>query len=234
MGFKRVVIIGMLLSSIVGCSKGVDKNDADKPKEVINEGVSPDIKKDTTEVVNNKEVEENKTEEIDDGGKSTNKVQTNKNKVESAKKDSKDKVISVKGVDKSKNMKKKSSDPCVSCEVVIKSSVIDDYKIRLTLENTSDGKLEIKFPTSQEYDFKIKGSKGEIFYSYSQSKSFSQVEKKKVLELGESLHYDIDLRDIFVNNMLPKGSYVVELFINGYVGVKDLRGTLTFVTINHE
>jgi len=226
-----VVLLGISFISVKQDYKKVENNKTEEVQSTDSKIIKSDNNSSSSSVQkDNKEVKtENK--DINTIPKDTKTVDKTKNNEKSKQEDKK---VYVKGVDKKKGEVKSASSPCITCDVKVSHSVVDKYKVQLIIENNSDGLLEIKFPTSQEYEYKLKGSDGGVYYMYSQGKMFSQQEVVKKLEIGDKLVYDIDLKEVFDKNKLPKGNYTLELYSVGKVGVKDLSGVLTVANIIHD
>ncbi|SDL83728.1 BsuPI-related putative proteinase inhibitor [Sediminibacillus halophilus] len=79
----------------------------------------------------------------------------------------------------------------VNAELMEQSPLVYQYSI----SNQSDEKIKLEFTSSQRYDYKITNDAGEQVFLYSSVTSFAQVMGEETLNPGDTLDYQIDLRE---------------------------------------
>jgi len=68
----------------------------------------------------------------------------------------------------------------------------DTVKVKMTLTNIGGGIITLKFPTSQIFDFSVKGINTELSYLWSSDKAFLQVITEKTLKSGQPIRQDLE------------------------------------------
>ncbi len=86
-----------------------------------------------------------------------------------------------------------------------KDEVVFQYKVT----NKSENEVVLEFTSSQRYDYSVKNKAGEEIFLYSSVTSYLQVLGEETIKQGESLVYEIDLRDL---NLQP-GEYVLTAWL---------------------
>lgn len=99
----------------------------------------------------------------------------------------------------------------VAGEMVQSISALGDYQFVLTIQNNTEQKQTLTFSSSQDYDYQIKDSKGEVLYTYSADKAFLQAVEEEILIQGERLEFQIDAKEALP--YLEKGDYKLEAWV---------------------
>ncbi|RDU38868.1 hypothetical protein DRW41_04740 [Neobacillus piezotolerans] len=86
----------------------------------------------------------------------------------------------------------------------------DDLKYKLTLKNKSDKEVVLEHGTSQFFDYNIKDSSGNVVYTFSQDKMFTQALTEKKVNPSDSLEVEVDASEGFKG--LEKGQYTLEVW----------------------
>lgn len=86
----------------------------------------------------------------------------------------------------------------------------DEMKYKLTLKNTTDQEVVLEHGSSQEYDYNIKDSSGNVVYTYSKDKMFAQAVSEKKVNPSDSLEVEVDASEGFKG--LEKGQYTLEVW----------------------
>ena len=73
----------------------------------------------------------------------------------------------------------------------------------LNLTNATKKRVELEFPSGQEYDFAVLDSSGREVYRWGKERMFTQSLKNRMLDGGETRGYEES-----VDKALPNGSYV--------------------------
>jgi hypothetical protein len=89
---------------------------------------------------------------------------------------------------------------------------IPQLTARLTLRQTQDTPLELRFPSSQVFDFAIRNDKGETVYTWSANKLFLQQVQTIRFQPGES-NYVIVVPLSGERGVLPAGRYSAEAWL---------------------
>ncbi|WP_161568152.1 BsuPI-related putative proteinase inhibitor [Anaerobacillus alkaliphilus] len=97
----------------------------------------------------------------------------------------------------------------VSEDLVSTDIQFSDGYYTFTLKNETDKDLELTFSSSQEYEYHIKDSQGNIIYTYSMDKMFMQQIVEKTLAPGETYTMNVDV-DIL--SSLQAETYTLEIW----------------------
>lgn len=73
----------------------------------------------------------------------------------------------------------------------------------LNVTNPGKKRVELTFPSGQEYDFAVRDSAGREVYRWGKGRMFTQSRQNKVLDGGETKKFEEH-----ASTMLPPGSYV--------------------------
>ncbi|MFE8702784.1 BsuPI-related putative proteinase inhibitor [Cytobacillus sp. FJAT-54145] len=85
------------------------------------------------------------------------------------------------------------------------SSQIYQYEVK----NQTEEEIKLDFTSSQRFDYSIKTSKGKDVYLFSSVAMFLQATGEEKIQSGESLTYEIDLKDVG----LSPGDYVLTVWM---------------------
>lgn len=99
----------------------------------------------------------------------------------------------------------------VAGEMVQSIREIGDYQFNLTIQNNTEQIQTLTFSSSQDYDYQIKDSSGEVLYTYSADKTFLQAIEEEILKQGERLEFQIDATEALT--YLEKGDYILEAWV---------------------
>ncbi|MGD6856549.1 BsuPI-related putative proteinase inhibitor [Bacillus infantis] len=78
-----------------------------------------------------------------------------------------------------------------------------------TIKNQTEKEVEMKFPTSQRFDYSVKDKDGAEVFLFSSAAFFLQAEGEEVLKPAEELNYDINLSQL----KLAPGTYTLEAWM---------------------
>lgn len=81
------------------------------------------------------------------------------------------------------------------------SPLIFQYEVK----NQMEEEVTLEFTSSQRFDYSVETKEGEEIYLFSSVASFLQVVGEETVKQGETLSYDIDLRDLD----LKAGRYIL-------------------------
>jgi Intracellular proteinase inhibitor len=95
-----------------------------------------------------------------------------------------------------------------------------------TIKNQTEKEVEMKFPTSQRFDYSVKDKDGAEVFLFSSAAFFLQAEGEEVLKPAEELNYDINLSQL----KLAPGTYTLEAWMTQQDG-EDYKVTEE-ITIN--
>lgn len=79
-----------------------------------------------------------------------------------------------------------------------------------TIKNDKDVEDVLKYTSSQQYDYKLIDSKGNIAYTYSMDKLFMQATSEQTVKQGEIVQFEIDLSEDL--KKLAPGTYQFEVW----------------------
>lgn len=85
------------------------------------------------------------------------------------------------------------------------------YEITFTLGNEHGEEEKVIFPSSQRFNYVLKNSEGDMVYNYSADKMFALVVEEVTIQPGESLQYEIDLKEALP--YIEAGTYTIEGWI---------------------
>ncbi|QTM99131.1 intracellular proteinase inhibitor (BsuPI) [Sediminibacillus dalangtanensis] len=100
----------------------------------------------------------------------------------------------------------------VNAELMEQSPLVYQYSV----SNNSDEKIKLEFTSSQRYDYEITNDAGEQVFLFSSVTSFAQVMGEETLHPGDTLDYQIDLRE---RDMEP-GDYLLTAWLTPSGGEK--------------
>ncbi|MCQ6276067.1 intracellular proteinase inhibitor (BsuPI) [Bacillus sp. V3B] len=86
-----------------------------------------------------------------------------------------------------------------------KSPLIFQYEVK----NQTEEEVTLKFTSSQRFDYSVETKEGEQIYLFSSVTSFLQVLGKETVKQGETLSYEMDLRDL----SLTTGRYTLTAWL---------------------
>lgn len=107
--------------------------------------------------------------------------------------------------------------------IITVDNEIGKYIFSIQNNKTEDVKIEMK--SSQEYDFHIKDTEGNILHTYSANKSFLMMISEEVLIPGEKMEFSIDLAEYLPS--LNAGTYTIEIW-PAVVGLEDIKTSVKF------
>ncbi|WP_059170397.1 BsuPI-related putative proteinase inhibitor [Bacillus sp. FJAT-27445] len=118
----------------------------------------------------------------------------------------------------------------VAAEEVLDASLVEanepgeNGKYVLKLKNTGSQEAVLEHGSSQLYDYTIKDSTGNVVYTYSADKMFTQAIVEKKVKPSESLEVEVDTAEGFKG--LDKGQYTLEVWPVA-IGTAELKTVKT-------
>src|SRR3954462_3000009 len=85
------------------------------------------------------------------------------------------------------------------------SPLIFQYEVK----NQTEKEVKLEFTSSQRFDYSVETKEGERIYLFSSVTSFLQVLGEETVKQGETLSYEIDLRDL----NLKTGRYILTAWL---------------------
>lgn len=112
-------------------------------------------------------------------------------------------------------------------EVVAHIAAVENEigKYIFSIQNHKTEAVTLKMNSSQQYDYHIKDSEGNILHTYSANKSFLMMESEKVIKPGEILEIPVDTTEYLPE--LEAGTYTLDVWVTA-VNRDDLQSTITF------
>ncbi|MCD8510353.1 MAG: BsuPI-related putative proteinase inhibitor [Bacillus sp. (in: Bacteria)] len=93
--------------------------------------------------------------------------------------------------------------------ISLAGDLVFQYKVR----NDSEESVTMEFSSSQRYDFAVETDAGETVFLFSSVAMFLQVEGEEVLQPGDELVFDLDLKEYQVDAELEPGDYVLRAWM---------------------
>lgn len=100
----------------------------------------------------------------------------------------------------------------VAASMTEESPLIFQYEVK----NQTEQEVNLKFTSSQRYDYSVKTKDGQEVFLFSSVAAFLQALGEEMLKQGEALNYVIDLKDL----SLEKGEYTLTVWMTPKDGPK--------------
>ncbi|MDZ5471864.1 BsuPI-related putative proteinase inhibitor [Bacillus sp. 31A1R] len=102
---------------------------------------------------------------------------------------------------------------------VLTRQIIDGkLTYKFSLRNDQDEEVNVKFSSTQRFDYVIKDNNNQVVYTYSADKMFGEMMTEKTLKKGEFFDSEIDLSEAVPQ--LDEGEYTVEVVSSALGGEK--------------
>ncbi|MDQ0253484.1 hypothetical protein J2S74_000856 [Evansella vedderi] len=94
-------------------------------------------------------------------------------------------------------------------------SIMEDGELIFvyTVSNQTEEEVTLEFSTSQRYDFSVETKDGEQVFLFSSVAMFLQVEGEEVLQPGDELVYEINLKEFQLDEELEPGDYELKAWM---------------------
>jgi hypothetical protein len=100
----------------------------------------------------------------------------------------------------------------VAASMTEQSPLIFQYEVK----NQTEQEVNLKFTSSQRYDYSVKTKDGQEVFLFSSVAAFLQALGEETLKQGEALNYKIDLNDLSLKN----GEYTLTVWMTPKDGPK--------------
>ncbi|WP_108669921.1 BsuPI-related putative proteinase inhibitor [Peribacillus acanthi] len=103
----------------------------------------------------------------------------------------------------------------------------NDKKIgtKFFIQNNKTEDVTLTMNSGQYFDYQLKDEKGNVVYTYSPDKMFTQMIEEKVLKAGETLEMELALEQNLLN--VPPGKYTLEVWSTA-TETKNLKAKVDF------
>lgn len=98
-------------------------------------------------------------------------------------------------------------------EIAPSISLTGDLVFQYKVKNESEESITMDFSSSQRYDFAVETETGETVFLFSSVAMFLQVEGEEVLQPGDELEFDLDLKEYQLDADLEPGDYVLRAWM---------------------
>jgi uncharacterized lipoprotein YehR (DUF1307 family) len=96
---------------------------------------------------------------------------------------------------------------------------------KFTIQNNKAEDVTLTMNSSQYFDYQLKDEKGNVAYTYSADKIFTQMIEEKILKSGETLEMELALEENLIN--VPAGKYSLEVWSTASEA-KDIKAKVDF------
>lgn len=87
-----------------------------------------------------------------------------------------------------------------------------DGKYYLVITNDTEEDVTLEFTSGQLFEYQLLDSKGEIQFTYSMNKMFTQALSKHVVKVGESWELPLDIQTELSAMQVPAGTYQLDVW----------------------